>query len=223
VHHFDHRVVALDARAQKRGNRLRPGAQQRPTAGRHPQQLADHHRRQRVAEVADRLDLPGRLDGVDQLVGDRLDARAKILDQARLEAGVEQVPQPPVLGWVQADHPQRQKLKDRCPFLLEFLGERGQHAGIDAPRRDTRVLQSGFDIRVASQHPAVEDRAAVDWGGGPHLVVHRVGIGLGCGAQQRVGVGHGEGWSGHGQTPFFRLCQIAGAASRLFRIWGRVE
>jgi hypothetical protein len=130
-----------------------------------------------------------RLDGVQQLVGDRLDPRAQLLDHLRRERLRHEPPQAPVVVAVAIEHVvlDRAERREEVAPRLELLG--GQRVARVA-HEALVVEQHGRDVVVAGDEPdrggAVEARLREDRVVRPHAGEDRVGIGAEGGAVEVV-------------------------------------
>ena len=94
-----------EIRVQPAGHGPRPAGEAFVVLRRHPEQLADHHDRQRRGQRADEVDGSAAVHLVDPLAGQLLDARRQQRDPARGERRRDEPAQPRVVRRVEAEEP----------------------------------------------------------------------------------------------------------------------
>ena len=80
--------------------------------------LADHGHRKPESEVGDEIHVTARLDAIDDLIDNLLNARAHVLDPLGGKGPYHQTPQAPMIGRILLQHPAAHAAIDR---LLENL------------------------------------------------------------------------------------------------------
>ena len=95
---------------------------------------------------------------VDPLDDDCLDAGPEPLHRARRERGVHQAAEVGVRGRIGEDRPQSEHPTERLDLggmlpIRPMTDKRG-----DAVRRKPRIIETRFDVGVAREHHAAEDR-----------------------------------------------------------------
>ena len=161
-----------------RDDRVRPGPEPFLIGGRHAEELGDDGNRQRKRVLRREVHLTARLDGVEQLVGDRLDARPQLLDHPRREGLRHESPQAAVIVAVSVQHVVLERLHGgRGSALRELF--RGQSEARIA-HEALVVEKNGGDVVVARHEPdhrlAVDSRLAEDGVVRPHRGEDRVRI-----------------------------------------------
>jgi hypothetical protein len=114
---------------------------------------------------------------VQQLVGDRLNARAHTIDQAGRERLLDQRTQPLVVGRVRVEHVPGEGLHHFR--YRRYLDELFRGHGVAPILHETLVFQHGGDIFVAGNQPhapTVGQRHAMDRGLGAQPSVGGIGI-----------------------------------------------
>ena len=114
-----------------------------PQFGGNAEQFGDHDDRNRRRKMFEQIDRALRLEPVDQLVGQSVDARRKAFDLPRYEGAIDEIAQARVLG--------RLEFEQRMAFDIE---ERPQMGGRLAP---AKFLAARHDEEFAAR---TADRAA---------------------------------------------------------------
>ena len=139
-------------------DRVRPLLEAGVVGTRHAEHLCDHRDRQRERVVGGEVHLAARLDGVEQLVGDRLDPRAQLLDHPRRERLRDEAPEPAVVVAVPVEHVVLDQLEGRRQRLAAelLLGQREPRVADEA----LVVEQHAGGVLVPGDEP--DHRLAVD-------------------------------------------------------------
>ena len=134
---------------------VRPLREAGPVLGRHPQHLRDHDHRERTGHGAHQVEAGRIVHGVEQLVHHRPDVRLEGVDHPRRERLVDQRPQARVVRRIEEQHrpvrPRRHRSAS-APVRRHAVG---------AVREAPEVAQDRLDVRMAGEHPGVQDPAAV--------------------------------------------------------------
>ena len=148
--HALHEGGLVEVVVEQAGRARGPALEALPVGHRHAQQLADHHRRQRVGQVGQHVELAVAPlhHRVEQLVDQPLDAGLEAVDGARGERLADQAPQPGVVGRVEEHHQVRPGLAHRA--LLRQVDALAQPGRVGA---EPRVAQHGGGVVVAGEHP----------------------------------------------------------------------
>ena len=146
--------------------------------GRHAEELGDDGDRQGERVLGGEVHLAARLDGVEKLVGDRLDARAQLLDDLGRERLRDEAAQAAVILAVAVQHVVLDHLEaGRRRLLRELLWRQREPRIADEP---LVVEQHGGDVVVPRHEPdhrlAVDARLAEDRVVGPHRGEDRVRV-----------------------------------------------
>ncbi len=166
-----HERVVLRARAGGR-HRLRGQlAELRAVQLGHAQELTDHGDRQRIGERLDEVGAAGGQHGVEEFVGDLLDARAEFLDAAHRERAGDQPAQAGVVGRIGDQQVSADQLlvEERHPDLAAVLGE--SRVGQRGARLVVPHDQPGHVVRVRHRQAYAVDRARL-----PQHRVHPVRV-----------------------------------------------
>ena len=158
------------------------------------QKLTDHDHRQGRRELRHHVHAARDLGLVDQLVGDLLDARPQLLDDARREGAVHQPAQARVIGRVPRQH--------HAARYLEQVDQRRVAAGAhqvdcrlrELARLEARVAQRGDHVEVAAEQPdplPARERSLEDRRLAPQRGVDGVGVGLKVGRREVTFEAHG--------------------------------
>ena len=153
---------------------MRPVEEVLPGIGGSTEELGDDEHRERLCEVAEKVERSSIERGGDEAVGVRGDPWTQPLDPLRGEAAVDQPAQPPMLRWLQ--HQQR-------PFfdVVVWLpvGPMRREAGIFSRHHRLRhpaeapVAERPEDIVVAGEEPPL-DAVVARHGKDRSLLSHRV-------------------------------------------------
>ena len=137
-------------------DRVRPRAEAVAVGGGHAEELGDHGDRERKREFLDETHLAARLDPVDQLVGDLLDAWAQPLDHPRRERLRDEPAQATVVVAVLVQHVVARDEPERSLAVDPGLAEDGIALAHLRERR-VRVGSEAVAVEVVLQldgHPA---------------------------------------------------------------------
>jgi hypothetical protein len=124
-----------------------PAQQHVAVLGLDAEEVADHDHRQVRGDVVHEVALAAGRDRVDELVADAADAGLVVLDPARRQPLVHEVPPAPVVGIVEVDHRgDRRRVRSRAHARAEGL----------------RVLRDPQELRVRRDAPDAPDLVPVD-------------------------------------------------------------
>ena len=125
-----------------------------------------------------------RSGSVQQAVDDLLNVGPQELHPSRREGFGGQVAQPGVRGWVHEQHLPHHHLGDGAQ---RSQAHRGQMLGRGrAVRREAHIVEHGHHVRIARDHPGMQEGIPMHRVFGPEALVQGVRVGAHLGGEQAV-------------------------------------
>src|SRR5208283_4332021 len=115
----------------------------------------DHGHRQPESEVGDEVHAAARLDAIDDVIDDLLNARAHVLDAPRGKGADHQAAQTAMVGWILLQHPVTHAAIDR---LLENPRPKSSGHAADEILAEAFVAKDRDDVGVPASDEEAERR-----------------------------------------------------------------
>ena len=119
-----------------------------PVALRNTEHVADHGHRRPVGKIGDQVHMAARLDVVDNVIDNGLNARPHIFDPLRAERPHHEAAQAAVVGRIELQHPVAHAAIDR---FFENLWPGAPGHATDKVLAEALVAQDRGDVSVAAR------------------------------------------------------------------------